>query len=157
MSDSTLDISTNLDLEKIIIKNEIHSDITIRGEHIKELDKVEKINGSLRLVDSIIESFGILKEVKGSMYVSSWTITTGNFNFLFNSLEFVGGDLILRYTNIEDLGVLKKVGGKLSLRDTKVENLGVLEFVGGDLFLPIRMKNKIDFTNLTVKGNVSFP
>lgn len=156
MSDSTLDISTNLDLEKIIIKNEIHSDITIRGEHIKELDKVEKINGSLRLVDSIIESFGILKEVKGSMYVSSWTITTGNFNFLFNSLEFVGGDLILRYTNIEDLGVLKKVGGKLSLRDTKVENLGVLEFVGGDLFLPIRMKNKIDFTNLTVKGNVKY-
>ena len=64
---------------------------------------------------------------------------------------------ILLYTFFyRDLGVLKKVGGKLSLRDTKVENLGVLEFVGGDLFLPIRMKNKIDFTNLTVKGNVKY-
>ncbi len=154
MSDSTLEISSVSDLEKIIIKNEIHSDIKVTGESIKKLDKVEKINGSFGLVDSIIESFGILKEVTGFMYVNTWNIKS-NFKSL-NNLEFVGGDLILRYSNIEDLGILKKVGGKLSLRDTNIKNLGVLEFVGGDLFLPMRMKNEIDFTNLTVKGKVMY-
>lgn len=154
MSDNKLDISTIIDLEKIIIKNEIHSDITISGEQIKELDNIEKINGSFGLVDSVIEDFGILKEVTGFMYVNSWKVVS-NFKSL-NNLEIIGDDLNLRYSNVEDLGKLKKVGGKLSLRDTKVKNLGVLEYVGGDLFLPMRMKNKIDFTNLTVKGKVRY-
>jgi hypothetical protein len=64
--------------------------------------------------------------------------------------------LILRYSNIEDLGALKKVGGKLSLRDTKIKNLGNLEFVGGDLFLPKRIEKEIDLTNLTVNGKIKF-
>ena len=154
MSESTLEISSVSDLEKIIIKNEIHSDIKVTGKSIKKLNKVKKINGSFGLVDSIIESFGILKEVTGFMYVNTWNVKT-NFKSL-NNLELVGGDLSLRYSNVEDLGVLKKVGGKLSLRDTNIKNFGVLEFVGGDLFLPMRMKNEIDFTNLTVKGKVMY-
>ena len=44
MTDNKFDVSTTFDLEKIIIKNEIHSDIEITGEHIIQLDKVEKIN-----------------------------------------------------------------------------------------------------------------
>lgn len=154
MTDNKFDVSTTFDLEKIIIKNEIHSDIEITGEHIIQLDKVEKINGSLRLLDSTIKSLGTLKEVTGNLTITPWKIDS-NIKSL-NNLEYVGGYLSLRYSNVEDLGVLKKVGGKLSLRDTKVKNLGVLEYVGGDLFLPIRMKNKIDFTNLTVKGKVKY-
>jgi len=74
MSDNKFDVSTTIDLEKIIIENEIHYDVIIRGEQIKELDKVQKINGSIGLVNSIIENFGPLKGVTGDMYISSWKI-----------------------------------------------------------------------------------
>ncbi len=148
------DIFTATDLKKIISKNEIHSDIIIRGENIKKLEKVEKVNGFLGVSDSTIESFGTLKEVKGNLFISTNTVFS-NIKSLDN-LEVVGGDLILRYSNIEDLGALKKVGGKLSLRDTKIKNLGLLEFVGGDLFLPKRIEKEIDLTNLTVKGKIKF-
>ena len=154
MNYNPTDIFTATDLKKIISKNEIHSDIIIRGENIKKLEKVEKVNGFLGVSDSTIESFGRLKEVKGNLFISTNTVFS-NIKSLDN-LEFVGGDLILRYSNIEDLGALKKVGGKLSLRDTKIKNLGFLEFVGGDLFLPKRIENEIDLTNLTVKGKIKF-
>lgn len=149
-----IDIFTTTDLEKIIIENEIHSDIIIRGENIKILEKVEKINGFLGLSDSTIESFGTLKEVKGNLFISANTVFS-NIKSLDN-LEFVGGDLILRYSNIENLGALKKVGGKLSLRDTNIKNLGSLEFVGGDLFLPKRIEKEIDLSNLIVNGKIKF-
>lgn len=154
MNYNPTDIFTATDLKKIISKNEIHSDIIIRGENIKKLEKVEKINGFLGVSDSTIESFGTLREVKGNLFISTNTVFS-NIKSLDN-LEFVGGDLILRYSNIENLGALKKVGGKLSLRDTKIKNLGVLEFVGGDLFLPKRIEKEIDLTNLTVKGKIKF-
>lgn len=154
MNYNPTDIFTVTDLEKIITKNEIHSDIIIRGENIKKLEKVEKINGFLGISDSTIASFGTLKEVKGNLFISTNTVFS-NIKSLDN-LEFVGGDLILRYSNIEDLGALKKVGGKLSLRDTKITDLGFLEFVGGDLFLPKRIEKLIDLTNLTIKGKVKF-
>ena len=40
MSESTLEISSVSDLEKIIIKNEIHSDIKVTGKSIKKLNKI---------------------------------------------------------------------------------------------------------------------
>jgi hypothetical protein len=148
------DIFTASDLEKITNSKEIHSDIIIRGENIKKLEEVEKVNGFLGVSDSTIESLGTLKEVKGNLFISSYSVYS-NIKSL-NNLEFVGGDLILRYSNVEDLGALKKVGGKLSLRDTKIKNLGNLEFVGGDLFLPKRIEKEIDLTNLTVNGKIKF-
>ncbi|MBE7691240.1 hypothetical protein [Tenacibaculum piscium] len=154
MNYNPINIFTVTDLEKIITKNEIHSDIIIRGENIKKLEKIEKINGFFGVSDSAIESFGTLREVKGNLFISTNTVFS-NIKSLDN-LEFVGGDLILRYSNIEDLGALKKVGGKLSLRDTNIKNLGILEFVGGDLFLPKRIEKEIDLTNITVKGKIKF-
>lgn len=71
-------------------------------------------------------------------------------------MEFVGGDMILRYSNIRDLGALKKVGGKLSLRDTDIENLGSLEFVGGDLYLPKRLEKEVDLSRVRVNGKIKF-
>ncbi len=154
MNYNPTDIFTTTDLKKIITQNEIHSDIIIRGENIKKLEKVEKVNGFLGVSDSTIESFGTLKEVKGNLFISTNTVFS-NIKSLDN-LEFVGGDLILRYSNIENLGALKKVGGKLSLRDTNIKNLGSLEFVGGDLFLPKRIEKEIDLSNLIVKGKIKF-
>ncbi len=154
MNYNPTDIYTTSDLRQITTSKEIHSDIIIRGENIKELNEVEKINGFLGVSDSTIESFGTLKEVKGNLFISTNTVYS-NIKSL-NNLEFVGGDLILRYSNIKDLGALKKVGGKLSLRDTEIKNLGLLEFVGGDLFLPKRIENEIDLTKLIVNGKIKF-
>ncbi|MGB1284361.1 MAG: hypothetical protein ACPG44_07840 [Polaribacter sp.] len=147
-------IYTLLDLKKITVSNEIHSDIIIRGENIKALEGVERVNGFLGFSDSSIQNLGSLKEVKSNFFISSNTVYS-NIKSL-NKLETIGGDLILRYSNIQDLGALKKVAGKLSLRDTNIENLGVLEFVGGDLFLPKRIEKSVDLSNVTVNGKIRF-
>ncbi|QNK78081.1 hypothetical protein H7F37_03075 [Winogradskyella sp. PAMC22761] len=154
MSYNQIDIFTAADLEKIIIKNEIHSDITIRGENIIKLVDVEIVNGLLRISDSSIRSLGILKIVNGNFVISSNSVYS-NIKSL-EKLEFVEGDLYLSNSNIEDLGALKKVEGKLNLRDTKIKNLGSLEFVGGDLFLPKKIEKEIDLTNLKVIGKIKF-
>ncbi|WP_026451436.1 hypothetical protein [Aequorivita capsosiphonis] len=154
MSYNPTDIFTYDELKKIIKSNEINEDVIIRGETIKSLDDVEKVNGFLGFSDAGIESLGTLKEVKNNFFISSFT-TYSNLKSL-NELEFVGGDMILRYSNIQDLGALKKVGGKVSLRDTKIENLGSLEFVGGDLYLPKRIEKEVDLSKVTVKGKVKF-
>ncbi|MCZ4318406.1 hypothetical protein O4H26_05330 [Aequorivita viscosa] len=154
MSYNPTDIFTYDDLKKIIKSNEINADVIVRGETIKSLDGVEKVNGFLGFSDAGIESLGNLKEVKNNFFISSFT-TYSNLKSL-NELEFVGGDMILRYSNIQDLGALKKVGGKVSLRDTKIENLGYLEFVGGDLYLPKRIEKEVDLSKVTVKGKIKF-
>lgn len=154
MSYNPTDIYTTLDLKKITVANEINTDIIIRGEEIKTLEGVHKINGFLGLSDSSIQSLENLKEVKGNFFISSNTVYS-NITSL-NQLEYVGGDLILRYSNIKDLGALKKVTGKLSLRDTNVDSLSVLEYVGGDLFLPKRIEKTVDLSGVTVVGKIRF-
>lgn len=148
------DIYTNTDLLKISKNKEVNSDIIIRGENIKRLDKVEIINGSLGICDSSLQSLGTLKKVTGNLFISTHTVYSNIITL--NNIEIVGGDLSLRYTNIESLGALKEVGGQLSLRDTKIDNLGKLTFVGGNLFLPKRLNNAIDLTKITVKGKIRF-
>ena len=148
------DIFTQSDLEKIIKSNTIDRDIIIRGEHIRKLEKVEKILGFLGISDSSIESLGDLIEITGDFWTSFHTVFSP-LNSL-GQLEKVGGDASFRYSNISDLGNLKYVGGKLSLRDTPISNLGNLEFVGGDLYLPKRLKDTIDLSDVQVMGKIQF-
>lgn len=148
------DIYTSIELEKLISSKEIDSNIIIRGENIKTLKGIERVSGSLGLSDSTIKDLGDLKEVKGNFFIS--TNSQNSYLISLNNLEFVDGDMYLRYSNIEDLGALKKVGGKLNLRDSKIKNLGSLEFVGGDLFLPKALENEIDLNKINVKGKIRF-
>ncbi len=154
MYNSPLEIFTIYELDKITKTNVINSDIIIKGNEIKSLGKIKRINGTLGLNDSIIENLGCLKFVKYNFFITSHA-TYSNLKSLDN-LEFVGNDLILRYSNIEDLGSLKKVGGNLSLRDTKIKNLCSLEFVGGNLFLPKSIEKDLDLSKVTVKGKIKF-
>lgn len=154
MSYNPTDIFTPDQLNKIVKSNEINTDVIIRGEAIKSLDGVERVNGFLGFSDAGIKSLGVLKEVKNNFFISS-SATYSNLKSL-NELGFVGGDVILRYSNIQDLGALKKVGGKLSLRDTQIKSLGLLEFVGGDLFLPKRLEKEVDLSKIVVKGKIKF-
>lgn len=148
------DIFTLNDLKKHIISSTINGDIIIRGEHIKQLTDVEKINGFLGISDSIIESLGCLKEITGDFWISFYIIRSPLKSL--GKLEKIGGDASFRYSNISHLGNLKYVGGKLSLRDTPVNNLGKLEYVGGDLYLPERLRNLIDLKKVHVVGKIQF-
>lgn len=147
-------IYTNNELVSIANLNTIACDIVIRGEYIKNLGEITKINGSLGFSESTIEKLGNLKEVTGNFWISSRTVYS-NLTSL-QKLEIIGGDLQLRYSNIKELGSLKRVGGKLTLRDTPIKSLGSLKYVGGDLYLPKRLENEIDISNIEVKGKVRF-
>ena len=154
MTYNPTDISTPNELKNIIKSKRIDLDIIIRDEFINSLGNVVEINGFLGISDANIQSLGNLKVVRKDFWISSYYILSKLTSL--NKLEFVGGDINLRYSNIIDLGNLKRVEGKLSLRDTEIENLGNLEFVGGDLFLPKRLEKKIDLSKINVKGEVRF-
>ena len=47
-------------------------------------------------------------------------------------IELVG-NLVLRYSSIENLGDLKIVGGKVNISGTPIRNLGGLSYIGDDL------------------------
>lgn len=148
------DILTQTDIERFIKNGTIKRDIIVRGEHLTVLNGVERINGFLGISDSSLQSLGNLKEITGDLWISSRTVFSRLTSL--GELEKIGGEVSLRYSNIIDLGALKEVGGKFSLRDTAIENLGRLTYVGGDLFLPKRLKDKIDLSKVTVKGKVRY-
>ena len=154
MEYNPVDIFTQRDLQKQVVGNSINVDIIIRGEHLKTLNNIFIINGFLGISDSSLETLGDLKEITGDFWTSFHTVFSP-LNTLGN-IEKIGGDATFRYSNLSDLGALKYVGGKLSLRDTPIDNLGGLEFVGGDLFLPKRLKDKVDLSRIHVKGKVQF-
>ncbi|MBW3517894.1 hypothetical protein [Flavobacterium sp. NKUCC04_CG] len=141
-------------LKNIVKSNKINCDIIIRGEQIKSLGDIEQINGFLGISDSNIEDLGNLVSIQKDFWISSHTVLSKLTSL--NNLEYVGGDLSLRYTNIKKLGNLKNVQGKLSLRDTQIECLGILEYVGGDLYLPKKLENIIDTSRIEVKGKIRF-
>ena len=154
MTYNPTDIFSQIDLLNVTNSSRIDTDIIIRGELIKTLGEVEKINGFLGISDSSIESLGNLKRIKKDFWIGSYTVRSQLTSL--NNLEYVGGDLNLRYSNIKNLGRLKKVGGKLSLRDTEIQDLGHLEYVGGDLYLPKKVENLIELSNVEVQGRIRF-
>jgi hypothetical protein len=154
MTKETLIIFISSDLESYITSNLIEENIVIRGEHLKKLNGIKTIKGFLGISDSSIENLGDLVEIKGDFWTSFNSINS-SLKSLHN-LEKIGGDALLRYSNIADLGNLSYVGGKLSLRDTKIINLGKLKYVGGDLFLPKRLKDSLDLSKIQVKGKIQF-
>ncbi len=129
-------------------------DLIIHGASITNLGVIEKINGTLGINNSGIENLGNLTKILKDFWISSHTVFS-NLKSL-DKLEFVGGDINLRYSNICNLGSLKKVGGKINLRDTPICDLGMLNYVGGDLFLPKRLQDTVDLTEITIKGVLKY-
>ena len=119
MSEDNYNIYSNQKLKSIISDDGvIEGDIVIRGNEIKSLGALKKINGNLGIDSNSLSNLGELNYVKNDFWISN----TQNLKSLCN-LEKVGGNLSLRYSDIIDLGKLKNVGQKLSLRDTNVENI----------------------------------
>jgi hypothetical protein len=147
-------IFQTIDLDKIAVACEINCDIIVRGEHLKSLGSITKINGFLGISDSSLESLGNLREIIGDFWTSFHTVYSPLKSL--EKIEKIGGDATFRYSNITCLGKLKYVGGKLSLRDTQIESLGNIEYIGGDLYLPKRLKNLVDLENIYIVGKIKF-
>jgi len=154
MTKEPIDIFISSDLESYIASTLVEENIIIRGEHLKKLNGIKTINGFLGISDSAIENLGELVEIKGDLWTSFNSINSPLKSL--HNLEKIGGDALLRYSNIIDLGNLSYVGGKLSLRDTKIINLGNLKYVGGDLFLPKHLKDSLDLSEIEVAGKIQF-
>ena len=149
-----MNIYTYRDLEELIVNKTINSDISIFDDEIKTLGDIEIVNGNLGLVSCEVETLGKLRIIKGSFVIS--TISNPSLLESLENIEEIGGVCWLRYTNIKSLGKLRRVNGNLNLRDTNIQELGNLEFVDVNLFLPIECKDKVDLSNITVKGKIRF-
>ena len=154
MINKYLDIYTITDLNNATVDGIINADIAIRGEHLKSLENLSLINGTLGICESSLESLGDLIEISSDFYTSSQNVFSPLTSL--NKLERIGKDANFRYSNISDLGSLQYVGGNLSLRDTSVNSLGNLRFVGGNLFLPIRLKECVDLSKVRVIGRIQY-
>lgn len=123
----------------------IHEDIVIRGNEIKSLGKLTKVNGSLGIDSNSLENFGDLIYIKKDLWITTGTSLKSLFK-----LEKVGGDVNLSKSSIVDLGNLSFVGKKLSLRNIIVNDLSKLKQVK-TLFLSNKLKNlNLDHINKSV-------
>jgi len=133
----------------------IPGSITIRKEHkILSLGNIEEIEGTLGLSNTSISSFGKLKKVSGSFWISYHNQNSNLFDL--NEVEEVGGSLLLRGFSIKTLSKLKKVGGILNLRGTNIEDLGALEYVGEHLYLPKSKRGYFNFDKIYIGGKIKY-
>lgn len=133
----------------------IPGSITIRKEHkILSLGNIIEIEGTLGLSNTSVSSFGKLKKVNGSLWITYHNPNSTLFDL--NEIEEIGGSLLLRRFPIRTLSKLKKVGGILNLRGTNIEDLGALEFVGDHLYLPKSKRGYFNFDNIHIGGKVKY-
>ena len=133
----------------------IPGSLTINDEYkILSLGNIEEIDGSLGLSNSSISSFGKLKKINGSLWISYHNPNSNLFDL--NEIEEIGGSLLLRAYPIRSLSKLKKVGGVLNLRGTNIEDLGSLEFVGKHLYLPKSKRDYFDLDSIYIGGKVKY-
>ena len=157
------------DLPFLLKINEYDNDITVfalafgripgsliirKEDRIFSLGNIVEIDGTLGLSNTSITSFGKLKKVNGSLWIS-YHDPKANLSDL-NEIEEIGGSLLLRGFGIKLLSNLKKVGGVLNLRGTEIEDLGKLEFVGEHLYLPKAKQLYFNLDKIYIGGKVKF-
>ena len=150
-------ITTYEELESLTkSSNVIYDSVAIRGQYIRILERLEKVVGDFGTVDSVLESFGSLKEVTCNIFISVHHMYPALSEDLGN-LEVIGGNAYLRdLPDLLSLGGLRRVEGNLSLRNTTITDLGQLEFVGGNVSLSKRMEGKIDFSKVQIVGKIKY-
>ncbi len=124
-----------------------------KGDGIKTLGYIEEINESVGFIDSEVEDLGNLKRIKEDFLI--WGDIPSKLYSLEN-LEFVGGDLNLKRSNIVDFGKLNYVGGNLNLRHRNPFPLGNLKLIGGNLLLSKNANARWDLSGIRVGGKVKY-
>ena len=60
-----VDIYSEKDLAAVIVDGEIKTSVVLRGSGVKSLGCVQVVHGDLGLSDSVLESLGELREIRG--------------------------------------------------------------------------------------------
>jgi hypothetical protein len=154
MSLDYIDIFRIEELKRIIKRKILKGSIVLRSDDIYNFEGISSVDGSVGICTNTLNSLNDLCEINGDLWIS--TNQTESELTSLGSLRVVKGNVRLRFSNIQDLGGLEHVGGNLILRDTKIQSLGQVKFIGGNLFLPQRMKNTVDLSEITVSGNIRF-
>ena len=148
------DIFTDAEFKRTISGKSINHDVVIRNGVVKSLSPVEEIRGTLGLSDCQIKTLSPVRLITGEVWCS-FHDRKPRLKTL-GTLQRVNGNASFRYVPLEELGDLEYVGGDLSLRDTRIETLGKLTYVGGNLSLPMRLKDKIDLSSISIGGKVRY-
>jgi hypothetical protein len=125
---------------------------TIEEGNIITIINVTKINGSLLISNPDFQDFGDIKEIHGSLEVSSRCKKLKSLG----EVTKIEGDLNLRFSSIETLAKLKIVKGNINLKDSNILDLGELEIVNGYMFLSKKMKSKFHLENIKVTRQIKF-
>ena len=128
--------------------------ITFReSDKLDNLGLIEEIDGDLGFVNSSVQNLGDLKRVNGSFWI--WGKYPSKLRSL-SKLEFVGGDLNLKKSNIVDLGNLEHVGGNLNLRNMNYLDLSGIKSIGKNLLLSKSLKGKTKIDHINIGGSVRY-
>jgi hypothetical protein len=118
-------------------------------QNIKTLGKLKRVEGSLRLSYSSIQSLGELKKVGGGLFMRESSIES------LGELEYVSREFRLSGSKkIKTLGKLKHVGGYLNLHESSIESLGQLEFVGNNLYVSETNIPQSEIDKVNVVGTI---
>lgn len=146
----------------VLAKETINGDLMVRQKYnsygdltqnwISSFGSIKRINGNVHIGNQF-EEFGELAVINGSLSFSNHIYQTKLKTL--TPLEKVTGDLNLKNTHLS-LGSLKIVEGNLNLRKTTINDLGSLEEVNGNVLISKSQKDKIDLTNVTIRGKVRY-
>jgi hypothetical protein len=121
-----------------------------RRKDISDFGNLISVEGDLNLLDcQNIKTLGKLKKIEGTLILTWSSIES------LGDLEEVGRILTLHHChNIKTLGKLKKVGGYLILDLSSIESLGGLQFVGGNLYIQHTNIPPSELNNINVAGDI---
>jgi hypothetical protein len=113
------------------------------------LGRIREIQGDFG-VDSVLSDFGSLCLIKGDLWFS---------NYVEHKLKSLSPlQKITGNANFKNLGAslesLEYVGGNLNLRKSNVSNLIKLNYVGGNILLSKYQESVFNFSNVDVRGKV---
>lgn len=142
------------DLDCIIDKGIVNNDVLIYGLEDISLKGIKEFKGELSM--SGVDSVDLCNvEIIGGPFIV-YTGYSCPLTINLSKLKYVGGDVCLSGTPLSSLGLLEHVGGNLNLKDTDIEDLSKLKYIGGNLYLPATLKEKVDLTNVEIKGCVKY-
>jgi len=140
---------------------EIGGNVNLNFSKIRTLGHLKKIGGDFETGWDALKDTGDLEEIGGNVIMNSWANyefkklkrVGGNFDVgkintfvSLGSLEEIGGDLI-KGSNIEDFGELKKIGGNADFEylhmtePFKIEEIGGnVNFSNADIKVPLSIK-----------------
>lgn len=124
-----------------------------KSDGIISLGYIEEINGTLGFMDSTVNDLGNLKKVNGGFWIGGDTMSP--LTSLFN-LEYIGGDLNIKYSQITNFGNLTYIGGNLNLRNREPFSLGKLKHIGKNLMLSKRYKDKFNTEGIEILGKIKY-